>query len=86
MLVIPCSDVGWTPLFTRAGTVIAESGGIPSHSSIIAREYGMPAVVSVPGACQIPDGTPVTVDGQRGEIVVHPGTGLQALVAEGEYK
>jgi pyruvate,water dikinase len=71
VLVIPYSDVGWTPLFTRAGAVIAESGGILSHSSIIAREYGIPAVVSVPGACQMADGTLVTVDGYRGEIIVH---------------
>ena len=47
VLVIPYSDVGWTPLFARAGAVIAESGGILSHSSIIAREYNIPAVVSV---------------------------------------
>ena len=71
VLVIPYSDVGWTPLFTKAGAVIAESGGILSHSSIIAREYGIPAVVSVPGACQIPDDTLVTVNGYRGDIIVH---------------
>lgn len=71
VLVIPFSDVGWTPLFTKAGAVIAESGGMLSHSSIIAREYNIPAVVSVPGACQIEDNTPVTVDGYRGEIIVH---------------
>ena len=71
VLVIPYSDVGWTPLFTKAGAVIAESGGILSHSSIIAREYGIPAVVSVPGACHILDGALVTVDGYRGEIRVH---------------
>jgi len=71
VLVVPYSDVGWTPLFTRAGAVIAESGGILSHSSIIAREYGIPAVVSVPGACQIPDDTLVTVNGYRGDIIVH---------------
>ena len=71
VLVIPYSDVGWTPLFTKAGAVIAESGGILSHSSIVAREYGIPAVVSVPGATQLPDGTQVTVDGYLGEIIVH---------------
>jgi len=81
VLVIPYSDVSWTPLFTKAGAVIAESGGILSHSSIIAREYGIPAVVSVPGACQIADGTLVTVDGYRGEILVHEETGA-ALVEE----
>ena len=68
VLVIPYSDVGWTPLFARAGAVVAESGGMLSHSSIIAREYGIPAVVSVAGACQIEEGTVVTVDGYRGTI------------------
>jgi pyruvate,water dikinase len=71
VLVIPYSDVGWTPLFARAGAVVAESGGILSHSSIIAREYGIPAVVSVLGACQLADDTPVTVDGHSGRITVH---------------
>ncbi|MBN1135910.1 MAG: hypothetical protein JXM73_04960 [Anaerolineae bacterium] len=71
VLVIPYSDVGWTPLFAKAGAVVAESGGLLSHSSIIAREYGIPAVVSVPGACQLADGTPVTVDGHSGSIIVH---------------
>jgi len=74
VLVIPFSDVGWTPLFTKAGAVVAESGGILSHSSIIAREYGIPAVVSVPGACQIAEGTLITVDGYRGEITIHEST------------
>jgi pyruvate,water dikinase len=70
VLVIPFSDVGLTPLFARAGAVVAESGGILSHSSIIAREYGIPAVVSVPGACQLPDGTVVGVDGYAGDVVI----------------
>jgi pyruvate,water dikinase len=72
VLVIPYSDVGWTPLFARAGAVIAESGGILSHSSIIAREYNIPAVVSVAGALQLKDNTRVTIDGYKGEIQVHP--------------
>jgi phosphohistidine swiveling domain-containing protein len=71
VLVIPYSDVGWTPLFARAGAVIAESGGMLSHSSIIAREYGIPAVVSVCGALQLPEGVRVTVNGYTGEILVH---------------
>ena len=53
VLVIPYSDVSWTPLFTRAGAVIAEAGGMLSHSSIVAREYNLPCVVSVPGACRL---------------------------------
>ena len=72
VLVIPYSDAGWTPLFAKAGAVIAESGGILSHSSIIAREYNIPAVVSVMGALQLLDGTQVTVDGFKGEVYIHP--------------
>jgi pyruvate,water dikinase len=70
VLVVPYSDVGWTPLFGKAGAVVAESGGMLSHSSVIAREYGIPAVVSVHGACQLPEGTVVTVDGYRGLVEV----------------
>jgi phosphoenolpyruvate synthase/pyruvate phosphate dikinase len=71
VLVIPYSDVGWTPLFARAGAVVAESGGLLSHSSIVAREYNIPAVVSVEGATLLPDKTLVTVDGHKGEILIH---------------
>jgi phosphohistidine swiveling domain-containing protein len=71
VLVVPYSDVGWTPLFARAGAVVAESGGLLSHSSIVAREYNIPAVVSVEGATRLPDNTLVTVDGHKGEILVH---------------
>ena len=71
VLVIPYSDVGWTPLFARAGGVIAESGGLLSHSSIIAREYHIPAVVSVADATLLQDNTLVTVDGFKGEILIH---------------
>jgi pyruvate,water dikinase len=71
VLVIPFSDVGWSPLFAKAGAVVAESGGMLSHSSIIAREYRIPAVVSVTGACQLTDGAVITVDGYSGRITVH---------------
>lgn len=71
VLVIPFSDVGWTPLFFKAGAVISESGGLLSHSSIIARECGIPAVVSVEGAMNLADQMRVTVNGYTGEILVH---------------
>jgi pyruvate,water dikinase len=70
VLAIPYSDVGWTPLFGRAGAVVAEAGGMLSHSSIVAREYGIPCVVSVPGATRLEDGSIVTVDGYQGVVVV----------------
>lgn len=71
VLVIPYSDVGWIPLFTKAGAVVAESGGMLSHSSIVAREYGIPAVVSVSGVLQLEDNMVVSIDGYKGEIFVH---------------
>jgi pyruvate,water dikinase len=73
ILVIPYSDVSWTPLFAKAGAVIAESGGLLSHSSIIAREYQIPAVVSVNGALQLADGIQVSIDGFKGEILILDG-------------
>jgi phosphohistidine swiveling domain-containing protein len=72
VLVIPYSDVGWSPLFARAGAVVAESGGMLSHSSIIAREYGIPALVSVNGAMDLKDDIRLTVDGHKGEVIIHP--------------
>lgn len=70
VLVIPYSDISWTPLFSKAGAVISESGGILSHCSIVAREYGIPAVVGVKGATSIPDNTTVLVDGYTGRILI----------------
>lgn len=70
VLVIPYSDVSWTPLFSKAAAVVSESGGILSHCSIVAREYGIPAVVSVKGAMDLKDGTSVAVDGYSGKVMV----------------
>lgn len=70
VIAIPYSDVGWTPLFARAGAVVAEAGGMLSHSSIVAREYRIPCVVSVNGATRLPDGVTVTVDGYAGTVVL----------------
>jgi pyruvate,water dikinase len=70
VIAIPFSDVGWTPLFARAGAVIAEAGGMLSHSSIVAREYLIPCVVSVPRATALPDGATVVVDGYTGTISI----------------
>ena len=74
IIVIPFSDVAWTPLFARAAGVVAEAGGILSHASIVAREYGIPCIVSVHGACDaIPDGEMVVLDGMAGTILVEDG-------------
>ncbi len=70
VMVIPYSDVSWNPLFVKAKAVISESGGILSHCSITAREYNIPAVVSVKDATGLRDGTRVAVNGYNGEILV----------------
>ena len=69
ILIVPHTDVGWTPLFPGIGGLVAETGGQLSHSSIVAREYGLPAVVSVPRATRIiREGQPITIDGDRGRV------------------
>jgi pyruvate,water dikinase len=69
ILVVPYTDVGWTPLFAGIGGIVAETGGQLSHTSIIAREYNLPAVVSVRNATRLlRDGQPITVDGRSGRV------------------
>jgi phosphohistidine swiveling domain-containing protein len=73
ILVVPFTDVSWTPLFPAIAGIVAETGGQLSHTSIIAREYGLPAVVSVKYATRvIHTGQPITVDGNRGRVYLHP--------------
>jgi len=69
ILVVPFTDVGWAPLLPGIGGIVAETGGQLSHTSIIAREYAIPAVVSVRKARHfIKDGQPLTVDGYSGRV------------------
>ena len=69
VLVAPSTDPGWTPLFLRAKAVVMEVGGYLSHGAIVAREYGIPAVVNVPGVMRnLKDGEPLTVDGDEGKV------------------
>jgi pyruvate,water dikinase len=69
ILVAPSTDPGWTPLFLTAGGLVMEMGGPMSHGAIVAREYGIPAVVGVPDATElITTGQRVTVDGSAGEV------------------
>jgi rifampicin phosphotransferase len=71
ILVAPSTDPGWTPLFLTAGGLVMEMGGPNSHGAVVAREYGIPAVVGVPGATtQIETGQLVTVDGAAGVVRV----------------
>ena len=69
VLVARATDPGWTPLFLTAGALVMELGGMLSHGAVVAREYGLPAVVNVVDACaRLEDGQTVTVDGHRGVV------------------
>jgi len=71
ILVAPSTDPGWTPLFLTAGALVMEMGGMMSHGAVVAREYGIPAVVGVARATEeIETGQRVTVDGSAGTIVI----------------
>jgi rifampicin phosphotransferase len=73
ILVAPSTDPGWTPLFLTAGGLVMEMGGPNSHGAVVAREYGIPAVVGVADATlRISTGERVTVDGAAGQV--HPAT------------
>ncbi|WP_426975805.1 PEP/pyruvate-binding domain-containing protein [Pseudarthrobacter sp. O4] len=70
ILVAPSTDPGWTPLFLTAGGLVMEMGGPNSHGAVVAREYGIPAVVGVPDATtRILTGHSITVDGAAGTVV-----------------
>ncbi|WP_226583902.1 phosphoenolpyruvate synthase [Halobacillus litoralis] len=71
ILVASHTDPGWTPLFQSAGAVVTEVGGVMTHGSVVAREYGLPAVVGVEDAMTlIEDGQKVRVDGDKGYVEV----------------
>jgi pyruvate,water dikinase len=80
ILVAPFTDPGWTPLFINAAGLVMEVGGMMTHGSVVAREYGIPAVVSVPDATtKILTGQRIRVDGTNGVVEI-----LGPAFAEGE--
>ena len=71
IIVVPYTDAGWAPLLTQASGIIAEVGGCLSHGAIIAREYGIPAVMNVPNIMQgLQSGQVVYLDGTAGTVKV----------------
>jgi len=71
VLVTRATTPAWTPLFGTAAAVVTEGGGALSHCAILAREYGIPAVVGAAGATvRIRDGARVTVDGTKGRVAI----------------
>lgn len=71
ILVCPGTDPAWTPLFLAAGGLITEVGGLMTHGSVVAREYGIPAVVGVPQATtRLHTGQRIRLDGSTGQIAL----------------
>ncbi|WP_029145184.1 PEP/pyruvate-binding domain-containing protein [Microbacterium luticocti] len=69
VLVCPYTNPSWTPLFQRAAAVVVDTGSSASHAAIVAREYGLPAVMGTGnGTTAIADGERVRVDGTRGRV------------------
>ncbi len=69
ILVTRALDPSWTPLFSIISGIVLETGGQLSQSAIVAREYGLPAVIGVYGATRrVPEGQQITVDGVAGKV------------------
>jgi pyruvate,water dikinase len=69
ILVCPSTDPGWTPVLARVAGVVTSTGGMLSHAAVICREFGIPAVLGIPGVMrEITSGTPVIVDGNQGRV------------------
>jgi rifampicin phosphotransferase len=73
VLVCAATSPEWTPYFGVVGALVAGTGSLLAHAAVVAREFGIPAVVGAAGApALIPDGAIVTVDGSRGIVTVEP--------------
>jgi len=71
ILVCPGTDPSWTPLFLAAGGLVMEVGGMMTHGAVVAREYGIPAVVGVDEATQkLHTGQRVRLDGSSGRVII----------------
>jgi pyruvate,water dikinase len=78
ILVCPSTDPGWTPLFVNARGLVVERGGVLSHGAIVARDFGLPAVVCPDATRLIRDGQAIRVDGNAGRIVLLDQEGVHA--------
>jgi len=71
ILVAPFTDPAWTPYFLPAAGIVMDMGGVLSHGAVIAREYGLPAVVNVgPATKIIKTGQAIRVDGDKGIVTI----------------
>ena len=84
VLVASITTPAWTPLFAMASAVVTDIGGPLSHSSIVAREYGIPAVLGTNVATRrIPDGARVRVDGDAGMVSLLEGDDAGEAIGQG---
>jgi rifampicin phosphotransferase len=74
ILVTERTDPGWVPLYPSCSALLIERGSLLSHSAVVARELGLPTIVSISGGLmqRIKSGQRVRVDGARGEVVIMP--------------
>ncbi|MET0545506.1 MAG: PEP-utilizing enzyme, partial [Caulobacterales bacterium] len=70
ILVVNATDPGWTPVFMLIKGIVLETGGMLAHGSLLAREYGFPAVQVEDAMLYIPDGATITVDGDNGVVTI----------------
>ncbi|WP_336518147.1 phosphoenolpyruvate synthase [Pollutibacter soli] len=79
ILVTAFTDPSWTPLFVSVRGLVTEVGGLMTHGAVIAREYGLPAVVAVENATEIiKDGQRIVVNGTEGWVRLSPGKSVAA--------
>ena len=72
ILVSPLTTPAWTQLFAHAVGLVTDMGSILAHGSIVAREYGIPAVLGVGnGTKRISQGQMITIDGDAGTVIIH---------------
>ena len=81
ILVAPITDVGWTPYFSMISGLVTDVGSAVSHGAVIAREYGLPAIVNTRvGTKQIASGDRIRLDAHTGQITIL----TTASVADGD--
>jgi pyruvate,water dikinase len=81
ILVCPTTTPAWTPLFAQAHGLVTDVGGVLAHGSIVAREYGIPAVLGTGSASRrIRHGQRITVDGDQGLVILEPDESTEAAL------
>ena len=71
ILVVPCADPAWTPVFSIADGLIMEKGGLLSHAAIVAREFQLPTVTHIIHATSvIQNGDLLEIDGSKGSVTI----------------